>query len=72
MSADRNTVITCDCLESFNFLRNALCNMVTPWKDAKLQVMLLRELPAQPKAHVTIPLSVDGKQVVKGITSPSV
>lgn len=57
------TVISCDCDYSLKFLRETVGNMGNLWKDAKLDVMLLRELPALPKAYINIPLSVDKKQL---------
>lgn len=56
-------VVNCDCQSSVEFLKATVGKMGAPWKDAQLEVMLLRELPALPKAFVNIPLSVDTKQV---------
>ncbi|KMQ87435.1 isoform c [Lasius niger] len=56
-------VITCDSLSSVEFLREAVSKLPNLWKDAQLTVMLLREIPALPKAFINIPLSVDDKQV---------
>ncbi|KAL5277618.1 hypothetical protein ACFFRR_002693 [Megaselia abdita] len=56
-------VVSCDSQGSVEFLKAAVGRMASPWRNAKLEVRYLRELPGMPKAYVNIPLSVDDKQV---------
>lgn len=47
-------VTTCDSQPSLAFLKEAVVKMESPWENAKLDVVSLKDLPAQPKAYIPI------------------
>lgn len=50
-------IITCDTPFAVDFLRQTISKMDDTWPNAKVEVKLLRELPTQPKAFISVPTS---------------
>ena len=58
-------MISCDSPTLVTSIKEAVGNMASLWESAQLAVLLLRELPAQPKAYVRTPISLDDEQIGK-------
>lgn len=61
-------LISCDCMESLNFLQDVVKNLPVLWEGSKIVVKLLKELPAPPRAKIFIPLlKIDEQKTMKAL-----